>query len=280
MPRPESTGRGTTAWRRLLAALLVAPGVLGCEKTGSDGAASASAPAKPAGMRRVAREPVIRVLKWKVSRKTGDLVTKEDIESVTMPVMTFKHVAGILKDDAVNQGLVIGSHLSRNVKRGDFIRHSDILENRPGVSRRIRRGDYRAFPLEVDASRIESLLRVDDRIDIIGLVSVSSKPARAYTLIENLRVLGVGGRSESPEDRLRHARRGRVAGNLRVYRTLTVEVHKRTAERLAELLPRVRGKIWVVLRHPKEPPGTNDGKINRELLPVLEEPLPDDAELD
>ena len=173
MPGPESTGRGTAVWRTLLAALLVAPGVVGCEKTGSDGAASPSAPTRPAAMRRLARESIIRVLKWKVSRKTGDLVTKEDVESVTIPVTTFKHVAGIVKDDEVNHALVIGGHLSRNVRRGDFIRHSDILQNRPGVSRRIRSGDYRAFLLEVDPKRTAGdLLRVDDRIDIIGLVSV------------------------------------------------------------------------------------------------------------
>ena len=233
-----------------------------------------------------AKESVVRVLKWKLNRKADDEVSKEDVASVTVALTTFRNLESVMKDNEENRSLVIGGHLSRSVKRADFIRFSDILENTPEApSRRIKMQPddfgYRAFPLEVDPKRtIGDMLRVDGRIDIIGLVSVGGKPARAYTLIENLRVLGVGGRSESPEDRLRRARRGRVADNLRVYRTLTVEVHKRTAERLAELLPRVRGKIWVVLRHPKEPPGTNDGKINRELLPVLEEPLPDDAELD
>ena len=66
---------------------------------------------------------------------------------------------------------------------------------------------------------------------------------------------------------------------MRVYRTLAVEVQEETAVQLAELLPRIQGKIWVVLRNRKEPNKPTDGKINGKLLPVLDEPMPDSVDL-
>jgi len=229
----------------------------------------------------------VDVLRWRANRKHGQKVTKEDFDVVSTDPDTAEKL-NLVRNTAVNVTMIIGWHLSRNVERDDFVRFSDMVENRPDVpSRRIKvqydkdLGGYRAFPLRVDPQRTPGdLLRVDDHIDLIGLISVGGKPARAHTLIENLRVLGVGGRSESPEEAWRSRGRAKSRQNLRVYRTLTVELRQRTAERMAELLPRVRGKIWLVVRHPDEQPGKNDGKINPALLPVLEEPLPDDIDLD
>ncbi len=237
-------------------------------------------------------ENVIRVLRWKADLKVGQEVSEADFGPVEVSRDAQRNL-NLMEYTPSNRTFPVGNHLSRDVKRDDFMRFSDLLENPSEVpSRRIKYEEdddgnprvkgYRAFPLEVDPRRtVGDLLRVDDRIDIIGLISIGGKPARAYSLIKNLRVLAVGGRSQSPEARFRQRGRERSSQNLRVYRTLTVEVQEKTACNLAELLPRVRGKIWIVVRHPEEGESmATDGKINPALRPVLDEPLPDDADFD
>jgi Flp pilus assembly protein CpaB len=221
------------------------------------------------------------VLKWRADRKEGQEVTADDIQVVDISREQAQKIVGVVKSTPEDRALVIGGQLKRDVTRSDFVRFSDVLENRGDVpSQRIKMGGFRAFPLRVDPQRtVGDLLRVGDHIDIIGLVSVGGKPAKAYTLISNVRVLAVGGRSETPEERSRV--RGRTSQNLRVYRTLTIELKLTTCEQMAELLPRVRGKIWVVVRNPNEKANPNvDGKINPQLLPVLEEPLPEGSDYD
>ena len=224
----------------------------------------------------------VKVLKWRVNRTEGQEITKEDISAVEIPVGTFEELKNVVKSNPVNIDFIVGGHLSRDAKRNDFVRFSDMVKNRLDVpSRGINDdGGFRAFPLRVDPQRtVGDLLRVNDRIDIIGLISIGGKPARGFTMLENVRVLAVGGRSESPGDRSRAPRR-RAQQNLRVYRTLAIELQIATAIQMAELLPRVRGKIWIVLRHPDESDDRFDGKLNPKLLPVLDEPLPEDIDLD
>jgi len=220
----------------------------------------------------------VTVLAWKADRPAGAEVADTDIGPVRIPPNTYESLKGLLQDTGSNRGLVVGGHLSRNVRRDEYVLASHIVERAPEKpSDRINPG-HRAFPLRVDPYRTYGGgMRIDDRVDLLGLVSVGGKPPQAYVLVSNLRVLGIGGRSDNPEDDFTFTRGSRANPGMRVYRTMAVEVPKETAGQLVELLPRVRGKIWVTVRNPNEPTSKNDGKINPALLPVLKEPLPEDV---
>ncbi len=218
------------------------------------------------------------VLKWKRDGKAGQEIAETDVGSVQIELTQYQGLlAKPVEDNKINRSSVVGSRLTRDVSSGDYVRPADVFGGAPEVpSTRIRAG-MRAFPLKVDPDRTSgNLLSVDDRIDLIGILQIGKEQPRAYTLIENLRVLAIGGKSQSPEEEFRlRSGRGIVPG-MRVYRTLTVEVAPETAERLAELLPRVQGRITVVVRRRDEPPPSKDrdARIPKEVLPILKQPLP------
>jgi hypothetical protein len=117
-------------------------------------------------------------------------------------------------------------------------------------------------------------------VDVLGLLSVPGRAARPCTILENVRVLEVGGRGENPDGRFGPGRRsGRSSGG-RSARRVTVEVKQRTAEQLVEVLDRIRGgKIWITVRplpsEGEEEPGS--GELNEEVAKLLAKPLVEGA---
>ncbi len=225
-----------------------------------------------------AEESTKTVLTWKRDGKAGQEVAETDIGSVKIALTQYQGLlAKPIEDNPTNRRTVVGSRLTRDVSSGDYVRPADVVGAALEVpSKRIRTG-MRAFPLKVDPERTTgNLLSVDDRIDLIGILQIGKEQARAYTLIENLRVLAIGGKSQSPEEEFRMSSGRSIVPGMRVYRTITVEVTPDTAERLAELLPRVQGRITVVVRRRgDEPPSKDrDGRIPEEILPILKQPLP------
>ena len=111
------------------------------------------------------------------------------------------------------------------------------------------------------------LLQVGDRADLIGLFSIKGRPAKAYVLIQNLRVIAIGGRSESPDDRpgVSSARDSAA----RVYRSFTVELKPEVAVQLADLMPRIEGKLWLAVRNPTDNQAQFDNKLNPEVEALL-----------
>ena len=151
----------------------------------------------------------IHVLRWKRPLRNGEEIALADIDFPTIRKTFMKQLQGVLTRKDLNF-VTGGVHVNRGVRRGDFVRFSDILESQTGSpSRNISEG-MRAVTLRVDPSTTPGdMLWVNDRVDVVGLISVSGRPAKSYTIIENARVLAVGGRSQSPEEQFSVDRRGR-----------------------------------------------------------------------
>lgn len=218
------------------------------------------------------RGEIVEVLRWRQDMNAGDEIPRRAVEVVAIS-------AGAASLDGVARGgdlesLVVNGSLRQNVEKNRFVFLSQIYGARGGrPSQRITKRS-RAFPLPVDPKyTVGALLSEGDRVDVLGVLAIGGKPPRTYTLIENLRVLGIGGRSRNPDEEFEP---GRKRAGVRVYRQVTVEVRPKVGEQLADLLARVRGKILLVVRNPEDRDAKFSERINPEVVPALETPLPDD----
>ena len=217
----------------------------------------------------------IRVLKWTRPLDPGDEITAADITDTEVNVQEVEAVKDVVKQ--TERHLVPeGAHVNRKVSKGEFVRYNQIIEMQSATpSKGISEG-MRAVTLSVDPYHTPGdLLRFNDRVDVIGLVSIRSKPAKAFVLMENLRILAVGGRSQSPDESLGSARGRRYDPGMRTYRSITVEVKPAVAVQLADLMPRLIGKLWLVVRNPTDTRAQFDNRLNPAVEEVLTQPLPD-----
>jgi len=229
-----------------------------------------------------------KVFVWKRDLRSGEEVTASDYALQEIPRSVLADLKGVVPP-ADEQLLRGNARVNRAVRGSDFVRYSDLLGTRGGgPSTQIKLG-MRLFTISVDPNRTPGNgLGPDDRIDLIGLVSVKGKPPKAYLLIENLRVLAIGGRAaRSSEATVTGAEARKYDPGMQVYRSVSVEVYPDTAVRLADLLPRILGNVWLVVRNPTDTTiryprakssETEHGAINPEVLPVLDERLPEDVQ--
>lgn len=233
-----------------------------------------------ARMRKQLTGDTVEVLAWKRSLRAGAPIGMNDVDVHPVRKSLVENLKGLLLARTQDTNLLRGeSFVSRNVYKGDFVRWNDILgKGSASPSGSINKG-MRAVTLRVDPNATPGdMLRVNDRVDVIGLLSIGGKPARAYTVLQNVRVLAVGGKSAPPDEQWRSGASGsRYQPSLRSYRSVTIEVSPETAEKLAELVPRIQDKIWVALRPPpRGPEAAADGRINPEIAPIFKQPLPED----
>ena len=217
----------------------------------------------------------IRVLKWTRDLDPGDEIIEADIGDVEVNVQEMKAVEDVVKLSERNL-VPEGAHVNRKVSKNEFVRYNQIIEMRSATPSKGISVGMRAVTLSVDPYHTPGdLLRFNDRVDVIGLVSLRGKPAKAFVLIENLRILAVGGRSQSPDEEFGPARGRRYDPGMRTYRSISVEVKPEVAVQLADLMPRLRGKLWLVVRNPTDTQADFDNRLNPAVEQVLSQPLPD-----
>jgi len=225
-------------------------------------------------LRKRLRGETVRVLKWNRDMASGEEIAEADFSVVEVSTSLMNRLEGVVKESDMT--FLTGAHLNRNVRKGDFVRYRDVLESQSRLPDQDITPGMRAFTIPVDPNYSPGeMLRVGGRVDLIGVVSLKNKPPRAYTLVKNLRVLAVGGVSEKPQSISISGTAKRYRTSRRVYRSITVEVPPQLAEKLTDLLLRIRGKVWVVVRNPTESLKPTDFKgINPQLEPILSQPLP------
>ena len=218
------------------------------------------------------RGEMIEVLKWRRDMKAGERIVEDDVEVMALSTKA-ANFEGFATADHL-ETIVIDGTLSESVTKGRFVLISAIID--PTVRRpsdAIGEGKV-AFPLYVDPNYTPGeMLRQGDRVNLLGVVRVGGR-SQTHTLIGNLRVLEVGGRSTNP-DRRYEENRGRPKGQ-RSIRKISVEVSSGVALELNDLLMRVQGQIRVVVRNRADRPDKKlDGKINPDLAEVLRQPAPE-----
>ncbi len=218
------------------------------------------------------RGETVEILQWSRSLKIGDEISAADT-TVARANSSTTNLKGVLRKASKDE--FVGKHVSRSVSRGDKVYYKDILESSSGTAADDITPGMRGFTLRVDPNYTPGdILRVGGRMDILGRVHPKGKPEKTYTLVRNLRVLAVGGHGEKPEESFKSKRRRRYNPGIRVYRSVTVEVSPELAEQLVDLLDRVKGKVWLIVRNPGDAPKRkSETGINSEVLSVLSQPM-------
>lgn len=215
----------------------------------------------------------VTVLKWTRDLNAGDEITAADVAEADVAQNEYRTLGQVLTRTDRNY-VSPGNRVNRRVSRDEYIRYAQLVSGGlESPSTNIQKGKL-AISIPVDPYYTPgSLLQVGDRADLIGLVSIANRPAKAYMLIQNLRVVGIGGRGESPDEKLAITQ-NRPGAAATMYRSFTVEVTEPVALKLAELLPRVQGKLWLAVRNPTDTEAKYDNVINGDIEKLLSMPLP------
>jgi len=196
---------------------------------------------------------VVEVLKWRRDLRAGEEINPADIAVVKITRQAVQALEGVMRKEDMKGMVTDGAHVNRDVRRQGFVLFQDIIEiqgDRP--SRGISTGKC-AFTLPVDPSYVPGrLLRVGDRVNLLGEIALPNTQPKAYTLVKNLRVLAVGGEPTNPDTLVGSDVAKKHRPGARVYRSLTVEVNDQLAEVLIELLPRIIGRVYVTVRSPND----------------------------
>ncbi len=222
--------------------------------------------------RRITGE-VVQVLKWTRDMKRGEEIGRGDVTVVDIPGGSVSLEGVAIRSHLT---LVVNNKVGARVEKNRFVFLSDVIGAGPRVPSDSIEMSKRGYTLEVDPGRAPGkMLRVNDRVDLLGGLIIGNKARRTYTLIENLRVLAVGGRPGDPGDDMS----SRSSGGSRTYRSITVEVEPEVAEQLTDLLRRVRddkgrlGRVLVVVRNrsdTKIKTGQKEGQITPDALKALD----------
>lgn len=220
---------------------------------------------------------LVNMLQWKAAFPAGHRVSPKDVETVALQRERAEQMSkkGYLTEK--DMVLLSGKNvvLSRNVDRTEYVMFTDVIGGSSEGRGLNPREGMRALPLRVDPNNAPGGLRVHDRVDMLGLLEVPGKGSRSYTILKNVRVLGVGSRTEEDEN-VGSGASNRAA--MRSYRNVTVEVTPKTAQQLVAVMDRIRGgKVWIAIRPlVDEPAGSTpstpapgDGELEPEVADLL-----------
>ena len=105
-----------------------------------------------------------------------------------------------------------------------------------------------------------NILRVGDRVNIIGMLSVNGGKVQAYRIIKALKVLAIGGRGMASGSTPRG--RGMGDSGMRSYRSITVEMNPVVSLQWANVRSYIRGMALVELCSKRDRIPDDAGVIN------------------
>jgi len=194
---------------------------------------------------------MVELLRVAVDMRAGDRITADDLQVVKMNVSFARGLANCLTADRMDYA--VSSTLNRDVPKGQWLLYEYTTSpEQQSPSRRIQ-PRWVTHTISVDPQKTPGeILNVGDRVNILAMLAVAGKSVRAYRIIENLKVVAVGGRSYQQPGRVTRRRTGGSSSAARQYRKITVEVPPDVSLQLANVLSHVRGSAWVEVRNPAD----------------------------
>jgi len=213
-----------------------------------------------------ARGQTVKVLRIVSDMDPGDEITRKDVivQEVSTQLKAGLGKVVTIKNESELRA-VLGYRLNRPAKRDEFLRWTHITENQAdSPSQRIPIGMV-GVTLDIEPRKGPGEnLRVGDRINILGKISVNNGPVRFYRIIEGVKVLEVGGRGAGEKSYT--GRPGRsVSEGVRSYRSIEIEVDPDVSLQLKNVLSHVQGSIHIERRNPREKLSPGPPQINPEL---------------
>ncbi len=203
-----------------------------------------------ARVRKESSPTMVSLLRFTNDMPAGREVTPRDYEVVQVSA-TFE--AGLPKVVAEkDETLLQNARLNMFVRKGDWVEWRHILPESGDVpSTAISQGMV-SHTIEVDKNTAPGdMLRIGDRVNLIGVLSLSGRPARAYRIIRGVKVLGIGGRNV--EAGVSTGRKRVQNAYLRSYRKITIEAPEDVSLQLTNILSRT-GPVKVEVMNPRDRP--------------------------
>lgn len=214
-------------------------------------------------VRREAHGEQVTVLVYNYSLSPGQVIKEKALSEKRIPKDIARNMPNIVK--AWEKGVVKGRTVNRRVSKGDFVYHTHTtLDRRDLPSAGIEPQNMVAVPIAIDPRQAPgTILRVGDRVNILGRISLNRGQPRTYRIIECVKVLGIGGRGLEETK----GRGGAVLAERgqRSYRSITIQVLPDESLKLSDVLANVLGSPRIEVRNPQASPPTGAGRVNPEL---------------
>ena len=150
--------------------------------------------------RRIARGEMVEVLYYKADMQLGDEIEANDMSTREIERATFDNIGGLaLKEDDAS---FLNQLVTQPIRRGQFVSWAHIgggTGSHPADN--VTKG-LRGHGVMIDSTTSPgTLLRVGDRVDLIGIFEVEPGNPKAYTVLRNVKVLTIGGQGPTDPSR-------------------------------------------------------------------------------
>lgn len=197
-----------------------------------------------ARVRSAGRGEYITAYQYTRDMEPGEKITQKGMEAKRIPKDLAAGLGRLFRRS--ERDYAADSRVNRYVGKGDWALWGHTTgsdEDTP--SARLEKGKV-AVTMTIDPEfNLGRILRVRDRVNIIGTLSVKGGRYQAYRMIKALKVLAIGGQggSSSPTHRDRRS----AESGMRSYRAITVEMKPEVSLQWANLRTYLRGDIRIEL---------------------------------
>ncbi len=215
-----------------------------------------------ARIRATSRGKTVELLRLARDMQPGQKIRSKDLEAVEVPQQFLEGLDNYIK--AENIDYAITSTLQQPVIKGRWLMYEHTVNpEKSNPSARIS-PNMVTYTLTIDPRRSPGeILRVGDRVSILGMLQVNNKPLQAYRIIEDLKVIEIGGMSFRDTPLTVSKRSSKQA--MRQFAKITVEVNKDISLQLANILSHLSGSAWLEVRNPTAGSRFKTPKVDPEL---------------
>jgi hypothetical protein len=211
-------------------------------------------------IREEGRGRTVKLLRFTHDRNADEVIRQTDLEAVPVDKGTQDSLGSVIPADDIS--FAVGQKLNQGVLVGQWLRYGHIGQTDPTQPSALIHKGMVGRPVPLDPQLVPGdILRVGDRVNLLGSLSMGGKPQSIYRIVAGVRVRAIGGRG--PRDTEGPARPGAPDAGMRAYRSITVEVAPDVSLQLATILSYVQGGLTVELLNPAETISERrEGKIN------------------
>ena len=178
----------------------------------------------------------VKMLVFNRTMEAGEKIEMSDLE--VKPVEThFMESIGSNVIFGVTPKELEGEVLSQKVQRGRFLRWDDILGHGQKSPTHLLDEGTESFQISIQPRESPGqMLRVGDRIVLLGVLAPPGKKVSTYRIIEGVKVVSIGGMAASPTTGRNKPGERRYGSIMRSYRTIGIQVTPETATELNNVL--------------------------------------------
>ncbi|HUT61755.1 MAG TPA: hypothetical protein VNA25_28285 [Phycisphaerae bacterium] len=220
-------------------------------------------------VRAESRGEMVKLLRFERDKKPGDEI--DAAKDLIVQEVSKKLAAGLGDVAIVERGETPKKYdrfpVNQRVLKGQFLLNSYLTyEASRSPSARISDDNLVAMAVPLREAPGD-ILRPGDRVNLVAQVSLGGQPTKPERIIEDIKVLAVGGKSlrENSFSDNPYAREEGIA----MYRAITVEVSPEASLQLETVLANTSGGMRVEVLSPKARPSPRAGKVNEMVLQRL-----------